>query len=363
MLVVRSASLSLVCVASFLLVLVFGKTVIASAVATGVVYGWTYCLAFVLALWHCMSHRHSERILKSVFGFVLCVPLFCVWISCAVRGHCLSSLFGETRSRSSADLDDSTLIGCLLLSFGAGYLVSFILVGVQTCCPQACSNSRKHPHLSISQAELSLDTGDIILTSDRQLPSKLIKMFTLSRSSHAILVIRGVPDDVRNMYGCHHPGPNGAYALEATPTGVRMEPLTEWLRDAEHSDFYDLVYVRRLYCSSNRDMLCKHDLFHLMRDACGKPFEQSPCRLLRSILNMNDHDTPDQYFCSELVATAYRALGVFSKDSIAANVTPDELLMADLDRDYLPWSDKQLFHLGPKMIVDIFHQHDQLHPS
>lgn len=351
--VLKSALLSGCAVACFLAVLVFAKSVISNDILTGIVYGWTFCTATALAFWHCMTRRHSERIFKSVFGFVACVPLFCIWVSCTFRGHCLNAFFGESVSNAgTTSVSDATLILCLLLSFAGGYLASFIYVGFLTCCP-GFSNCGSHSRMmSMEVAIATLNTGDIMLTSDRKLPSKIIKMFTLSRSSHAIMIIREVPQYVLNMYGCTA-RTDEACALEATPGGVRLEPLREWFADAECSNFYDLVVTRRLYCANTPiSAHLRHEaLMRLMVSACGKSFEESPCRLVQSILGMNE-DSDEQYFCSELVASAYRELGVFSADSIAANVTPDAFLSGDLD--FLPWSLDYAFHLGPKTVVDIF---------
>eukprot|EP00656_Telonema_subtile_P027337 TRINITY_DN2939_c0_g1_i1.p1 TRINITY_DN2939_c0_g1~~TRINITY_DN2939_c0_g1_i1.p1 ORF type:complete len:391 (+),score=34.61 TRINITY_DN2939_c0_g1_i1:274-1446(+) len=356
--VLKSALLSGCAVAGFLLILIYAKSVTSSVIFTGIVYGWTFCMAAVLAFWHCMTKRHSERIFKSVFGFVACVPLLCILVSCHVRGHCLHALFGESGSTASTDsVSDATLILSLLLSFAGGYLASFIYVGFQTCCPGFSTCGSRHRMISMNEAMQTLSTGDIMLTSDRKLPSKIIKMFTLSRSSHAIMIIRDVPQYVLNLYGCPA-RTDEACALEATPGGVRLEPLREWFADAECSNFYDLVVTRRLYCAKPpiSDRLRHDALIELMVSACGKSFEESPCRLLQSILGMNE-DSDEQYFCSELVASAYRELGVFSVDSVAANVTPDAFLSGDLD--FLPWAPDQAFHLGPKVVVDIFRTLDE----
>jgi len=351
----QSAVLASLFVVGCVCALIFAKSLTSNRTAEGIVYGATFTVALLIAYWHCSTKRHAERIFKSVFGICACVPLIVIWIGCQ-HEDCLTNLFHEpidddSNSCSGEEIKDQDLILYLLMAFLGGYAASFLKVGVQACCPRLCS-FHKTTVVSIQDATRLLKTGDIILTSDKNLPSKIIKLFTLSRSSHAVMVIRDVPPQLLRAYRVSTYDPHDAFALEATPGGVRLMRLSEWLEDARTSDFYDLIVTRQLCCAKSPigDYLNQEALLDLMESACRKPFEQSPCRLVQSILGMNV-DNCEQYFCSELVGSAYRELGVFKEDAIAANIAPDAFLSPDLD--FLPWLDESLFHLGPTLRINI----------
>jgi uncharacterized protein YycO len=103
--------------------------------------------------------------------------------------------------------------------------------------------------------------------------------------------------------------------------------IVEWDRfiNKKWFDLYSRVVYRRLSCERTREFNQIVDDF--IKQALGKPFKLNPMKLFR---NKNDQDSAQiiketkSYFCSELVATAYKRLGLLEPEKAASKYWPGE---------------------------------------
>ena len=116
--------------------------------------------------------------------------------------------------------------------------------------------------------------------------------------------------------------------------GVELLPL----RHQIYSGWYERVAVRRLtgVDDEKRKQMYK-DLLKFRTEVQGRPYETSDLELARSALNFqeeylsflhNTHEDLSSLFCSELVAEAYKRMGILNTDKLSNDFTPDDFSSA-----------------------------------
>ena len=116
--------------------------------------------------------------------------------------------------------------------------------------------------------------------------------------------------------------------------GVELLPL----RHQIYSGWYERVAVRRLtgVDDEKRKQMYK-DLLKFRKEMQGRPYEKSDLELARSALDFqeeylsflhNSHEDLSSLFCSELVAEAYKRMGILKTDKLSNNFTPDDFSSA-----------------------------------
>ena len=116
--------------------------------------------------------------------------------------------------------------------------------------------------------------------------------------------------------------------------GVELLPL----RHQIYSGWYERVAVRRLtgVDDEKREQMYK-DLLKFRKEMQGRPYETSDLELARSALDFqeeylsflrNSHEDLSSLFCSELVAEAYKRMGILKTDKLSNEFTPDDFSSA-----------------------------------
>jgi len=151
----------------------------------------------------------------------------------------------------------------------------------------------------------SMRNGDVLLFRGRGLLSWLIRLATHSNYSHAGLLFRY----------CKR-----VYCLEAVGVGVRLAPVSRLLNHYPDGVFYCGLAAEEPTRKTAlgfgfQQLALPYDVFGLVRFAFALIFGRQ--RLIK----------PDQrWFCSELVAAAYRIAGFPLTDELPCYVAPADLI-------------------------------------
>ena len=116
--------------------------------------------------------------------------------------------------------------------------------------------------------------------------------------------------------------------------GVELLPL----RHQIYSGWYERVAIRRLtgVDDEQRKQMYK-DLLRFRTEVQGHPYEKSDLELARSALDFqedylsflrNTHEDLSSLFCSELVAEAYKRMGILNTEKLSNEFTPDDFSSA-----------------------------------
>eukprot|EP00920_Eleutheroschizon_duboscqi_P019436 GHVT01046012.1.p1 GENE.GHVT01046012.1~~GHVT01046012.1.p1 ORF type:complete len:210 (+),score=49.29 GHVT01046012.1:288-917(+) len=104
----------------------------------------------------------------------------------------------------------------------------------------------------------------------------------------------------------------------AAVQGVTLTPWREFMCKGWQR-FYSRVAIRRLNWRKSRDQLA--DLAAFLSRAVGAPYSLN----LRALASSTGQDDPkDKYFCSELVASAWKAIGVLSPLELTHRIWPGD---------------------------------------
>jgi len=151
-----------------------------------------------------------------------------------------------------------------------------------------------------------LQVGDVVLFNSTKLSAKVISFLTTSKWDHVGLVVS-------------KPGDPVLYIMEATIQGVHMieleARLLSFLKEGTS------IAVRRLQ-NVERSPHFYNTLYDFCANHIGKPYENNYLVMIKSQLKSNTKDDLKGLFCSELVAAAYKDLGLFPKEKFASNYTP-----------------------------------------
>ena len=159
--------------------------------------------------------------------------------------------------------------------------------------------------LSENQFLESADTGDILLFKGSKAVQKTIRTLTNSRFDHVAMILKFDGE------------PNEVYFVEATGNmGVALNKW-EYLRDhIGNGKFYSTVAFRHVNFKRDNNMC--DNLEKLLDEAIGRNYGMNPSKLMRSKTIKSRDNTliaeDRTFFCSELVAKAFKILGVLKDD-------------------------------------------------
>jgi len=221
-------------------------------------------------------------------------------------------------------------------------------------------------------------TGDVVLVSNTGLSAQFIKFFTNSHWSHAGMLICDPPQEILDAYNIPRcaEDPYGAYLWDSMAlrsasdcqqqlrdatwtaygnpsqfnrTKTSGLDLTSMLRELKSSKdwsktkksfFFEccrcvipetalfersVLVVRRLRHKEKMSNRARYtaEFTQFLLNSAVKSYETDEGRLVSSTLRCNTANT-DGLFCSEAVAEGLQALGALSKESDAANYTPED---------------------------------------
>mmetsp|Transcript_16135 Transcript_16135/g.15519 ORF Transcript_16135/g.15519 Transcript_16135/m.15519 type:complete len:131 (-) Transcript_16135:34-426(-) len=119
-------------------------------------------------------------------------------------------------------------------------------------------------------------------------------------------------------------------------------------------DFYEHIVLRRLVIDRNDDMIDKLEVF--LREAVGNKYGFSTSKLLfkRNTVKPKKNQFIDEdrtFFCSELVAKAYKVLGIIEEDQKScANYFPNSF---SSERSNIDLKMTEGAILGPQLIINV----------
>lgn len=196
------------------------------------------------------------------------------------------------------------------------------------------SSPQTMPRLHLDAIIPLLDAGDVVLFRTTGVLQGLQRTFTGSRYDHVGIIIR-IP------WGSTKP--SALHLLESTSDGVRTYQLHRRMRAWHLSNA--VVVVRQLkHVTRTNSFLSTLDAF--VSDVDGLPYGLSLGKLLRR----EPGASKDNFFCSELVATAYMRVGLIDSETHSAT--------AFFPSDFNQERSATLLHLrdgaelGPELLVD-----------
>lgn len=161
------------------------------------------------------------------------------------------------------------------------------------------------------------DTGDILLYKGSSLNSDFIRKITRGKFDHVAMILKFESE------------PGEVYLVDAT--GNRGVALNRWSFLRDHigtGEFYEKVVFRHIDFDRNDKMVDNLELF--LKEAIGLKYGLGGNKLFRRSTQKrkcsNDRKLIDEertFFCSELVAKAFKILGITEDDnSSTAKVMP-----------------------------------------
>lgn len=147
-----------------------------------------------------------------------------------------------------------------------------------------------------------LQAGDVVFFEPADFMGQIIRVFTLSKYSHA-----GIMVDSENM-------------MEAQTSGVRIVPISEALNRTQSKDAYTLT-------ANARENFKPEALKAFVADVNGRPYDfyQAFISGLHGIdRNIKTRESEKKFFCSELVADGLYHAGVLA-DTNSSVVNPHRL--------------------------------------
>ncbi len=115
-------------------------------------------------------------------------------------------------------------------------------------------------------------------------------------------------------------------------TGVSVCDWERFMR-LKWNDLYHKVEYRKLYCTRSRDFISTLEDF--VKQTIGKRFKINATKILRKKCESDTAEVikdDKTYFCSELVASAYKRLGLLDKDLAASKYWPGDFSSEDQSR-------------------------------
>ena len=174
-------------------------------------------------------------------------------------------------------------------------------------------NFWKYSYISEKQFRNEASTGDILLFQSKNLTAKLQRGLTGSKYDHVAMILR---------YSSEKIG-----FLEATgATGVAIVLWDDFLSFQWHL-LYSKLVLRKLNIVRNQENISKFEDF--IDKVQGKNYRLTPNKILRRSKNVTPGEEKS-YFCSELIASAYKALGILPQDVPSCHYFPGKFASESL---------------------------------
>ena len=165
----------------------------------------------------------------------------------------------------------------------------------------------KDSRMMITQALRLIEAGDIILFRTNTILSALQRQVTNCRYDHVAIVV---------CFPFNSSKSDSLHLLEATGDGVHTyslkRRLTAW------SSYAEEIALRRLKISRSFDIIKR--LVRFADRVDGFKYNLNPVDIFRR--TSVDEDQRNSFFCSELVAAAFKAIGVLPSDIPSSGYFP-----------------------------------------
>ena len=153
----------------------------------------------------------------------------------------------------------------------------------------------------------NINTGDILLFSGKGLFSSLIRLATFSKISHV-----GIAYVIGGDIYCWE-----STSLSKGKKGVQISLLSNRVQS-----YNGKIWVRHLQCKHTP--LFYSGLRELRRELKDKPYERNIWELIGSAMPWRNKSNLKSVFCSELVAEAYKRMGILHTKLPSNEFTPKD---------------------------------------
>lgn len=165
----------------------------------------------------------------------------------------------------------------------------------------------KYDRISASQFAEEVQTGDLLLFRGKSALSKMQRAVTRGKYDHVALLVR-----------CPS---NNIFLFEVTgQEGVAMLLWDDFLF-YQWQNLYSRLMYRKLHWSRPEELINK--LYDFIEKAKGMDYKLSAGKLMRKRQDKNLSDKKG-FFCSELIATAYKECDLISKDKPSSKYWPGD---------------------------------------
>eukprot|EP00347_Sterkiella_histriomuscorum_P001620 403371331 len=169
----------------------------------------------------------------------------------------------------------------------------------------------KTNRLNVQKFMQTVDTGDILLFQSKAMASKVQRMLTRSDYDHIALLIKYDNSKI-------------VIFESLRDQGVQVCQWDKFINMNWHDMYHKIVY-RKLFFP--RTKMFHEGLEDFMKQSIGKRFKINAAKLLRQKCDSdNSQIIKDDkgYFCSELVASAYKRLGILDQERAASKYWPGD---------------------------------------
>lgn len=167
----------------------------------------------------------------------------------------------------------------------------------------------------------SLKSGDLVLTSGESVFSRAIRFLTRSEWSHVGMVICADEWDMVLLWESTIGSTVADVELERLKRGVQLVPLSERVRT-----YPGRFAIRSLTRALNREEV--EILKEFRRAYRDRDYDFDAVELLRSAIDNrmvgDQREDLSSFFCSELIAETYQALGFLGEDKPSNEYVPHD---------------------------------------
>mmetsp|Transcript_13139 Transcript_13139/g.19170 ORF Transcript_13139/g.19170 Transcript_13139/m.19170 type:complete len:240 (-) Transcript_13139:380-1099(-) len=165
----------------------------------------------------------------------------------------------------------------------------------------------RHESISDKDFRMRVTTGDIVLFRSKNLAAKLMRGLTRSQYDHVALALRYESGDIALLEATNNEGVNIVYWEDFY--------FNDWFRE------YDRIVFRHLEVHRTDKMVA--ELENFLEATLGKKYGISAKKIFSRFRN-SEHETEEKFFCSELVAAAYRQIGVLAESIAPSTIWPGD---------------------------------------
>eukprot|EP00746_Dinoflagellata_sp_MGD_P162025 gnl/MRDRNA2_/MRDRNA2_89404_c0_seq1.p1 gnl/MRDRNA2_/MRDRNA2_89404_c0~~gnl/MRDRNA2_/MRDRNA2_89404_c0_seq1.p1 ORF type:complete len:510 (-),score=130.62 gnl/MRDRNA2_/MRDRNA2_89404_c0_seq1:6-1475(-) len=188
----------------------------------------------------------------------------------------------------------------------------------------------KYKRISPEKFEDMCNTGDIMLFRAKSSDAKLQRAFTGAHFDHVGIILKFAGGEIAFLEA--HGG-----------EGVGLCTWSEFVEN-EWQTLYPEMVLRRVYCPRSDETIVK--FFEWTKEVVGKPYKISYDKLTRRVSSHKEED----FFCSELVATGLKHLGVLKEGTASSSYWPGTF--AENNDEHLAHEIKDGCSLGIELLLD-----------
>ncbi|CAD8128527.1 unnamed protein product [Paramecium sonneborni] len=189
------------------------------------------------------------------------------------------------------------------------------------CLNIVLDKHRNHPKNKLNQLEIPryfgfnvisedyflkiVESGDLLLFETNNTGAKLQRVFTNTKYDHVAIAIK-----MANKY---------LFVFDANAdTGVTF---MEWSQFIEINDLYEKLAIRKLICVDRQEI--ENKLIQFLQQVHGKKYEITFSKLFRQ-KSLSPSKQNESFFCSELVAKAFKYCGLLESEKASSSFLPVE---------------------------------------